>query len=74
MTEQEPKWIDLNVRVTDEVAWELAQFCKRSTFDTFYELTEAHLAHEERQRRAYLMISGIEAVQKALGDAGYAPR
>lgn len=27
--------------MTDEVAWKLARLCKRSTFDQFYELTEA---------------------------------
>ena len=30
------------------VARQLAQFCKRSTFDTFYNMTEAHLSHDER--------------------------
>ncbi|MGF7136417.1 hypothetical protein P3T40_007929 [Paraburkholderia sp. EB58] len=48
----EPKWVEISVRVTEEVAIQLAQFCKRSMFDHFYELTEAHLPHEERRRRA----------------------
>jgi hypothetical protein len=73
-TQNEPEWVDINARMTNEVAWELAQFCKRVRFSECYELTEAHLPHEERQRRAYLMISGVEAVQAALRDKGYAPR
>jgi hypothetical protein len=52
----------------EDVAWQLAQFCKRSTFDQFYDLTE------ERKRRAYQMIAGIEAVQRALSEAGFEPR
>lgn len=58
----------------DDVAQQLAQFCKRSTFDTFYQFTEAHLPHEERRERAYQMIRGIERVQGALASAGFAPR
>ena len=72
MSYQQPVTID--VTMADEVAGQLAQFCKRSTFNIFYDLTEAHLPHEERQRRAYLMIAGIEAVQGALAEAGHAPR
>ena len=60
--------------MSDEQAAQLAQFAKRSTFDTFYAFTEAHLPHEERQRRAYLMIAGVEAVQRALASIGFAPR
>ena len=40
----------------------------------FYDLTEAHLPANERQHLAYLMIGGIEAVQRALADAGHDPR
>jgi hypothetical protein len=39
----EPRRIDINVRATGEVAWNLTQLCKRSTFNQFYELTEARL-------------------------------
>jgi hypothetical protein len=60
--------------MSDEQAAQLAQFAKRSTFNTFYAFTEAHFPHEERQRRAYLMIAGIEAVQGALASIGFAPR
>ena len=56
------------------VAHQLAQFCKRSTFDMFYDMTEAHLPHDERTERAHQMIAGIAAVGRALADAGYDPR
>lgn len=71
---EQPQWIDINARLTDEVAWELAQFCKPSMFDQFYALIEAHLPHEERQWKANLVISGVDAVAAALRDKGYAPR
>jgi hypothetical protein len=66
--------ITITVELDDNVAAQLAQFCKRSTFDMFFDLTEAHLSHEERRQRAYMMISGIERVQAALAKAGHAPR
>lgn len=66
--------IDITARMSPQVAYQLAQFCKRSTFDQFYELTEAHLSRDERTALAYQMISGIDAVSRALSDAGYSPR
>lgn len=67
--------ITISVEMDEDVAYQLAQFCKRSTFSQFFDLTEAHEDHEVRQRRAYQMISGIEAVQAALAkQAGIAPR
>jgi hypothetical protein len=66
--------VTITVELEDDVAEQLAQFCKRSTFDTFYQFTEAHLPHEGRRERAYMMINGIERVQAALAKAGYAPR
>jgi len=57
-----------------EQAEQLAQFAKRVRFDTAYALTEAHLAHEERERRAHLMLGGIEAVAHGLAETGYRPR
>ena len=68
------KTITIKADLSEEVAMQLAQFCKRSTFDMFFDLTEAHLDYEERKRRAYQMIAGIEAVQSALDDAGFSPR
>jgi hypothetical protein len=66
--------IDINVSLDQNVAWQLAQFCKRSTFDQFYDRTEAHLSHEERKRRAYQMIAGIEQIAQALSGKGVSPR
>lgn len=66
--------VTITVEFDDDVAAQLAQFCKRSTFDTFFNFTEAHLPHEERRERAYMMINGIERVQAALAKAGHAPR
>lgn len=66
--------VSITVELQPEVALQLAQFAKRSTFNTFYDFTEAHLPHEERQKRAYQMISGIDAIGAALAVTGYAPR
>lgn len=66
--------IYIAVELNEDVALQLAQFCKRSTFDQFYELTEAHLSHDERVERAYKMISGIDVIAAALGKQGFAPR
>lgn len=66
--------VEINVRLQPAVAHQLAQFAKRSTFNTFYEFTEAHLSDDERKQRAYQMIAGIEAVGAALAKAGHTPR
>lgn len=68
------KPVEISVSLRPEVAHQLAQFAKRSTFSTFYEFTEAHLPEDERKTRAYQMIAGIEALGAALADAGHAPR
>ena len=71
--QEEP--VTLSVELPNEdVAWQLAQFCKRSTFDQFLELTKAHLSDDERKHRAYQMIHGINAVAQALEKQGFAPR
>ena len=66
--------ITITASLQPEIARQLAQFCKRSTFDQFYQLTEAHLSHDERKERAYQMIAGIDAVARALADVGFSPR
>jgi hypothetical protein len=66
--------IKLEIDIDEAVALQLAQFCKRSTFSVFYDLTEAHLGHEERKERAYQMIAGVEAIQSALSKSGISPR
>lgn len=58
----------------DIVAEQLAQFCKRVGFQACYDLTEAHLSHEERKQRAYQMLSGLDAVAAGLRDIGFSPR
>ena len=72
MADQQP--VQFQVSVPQDVALQLAQFCKRSSFDTFLSYTEGHLSVEDRQRRAYQMIAGIEAVARGLADAGISPR
>lgn len=66
--------ITITATMDEGVALQLAQFCKRLQFDHFLILTEAHLEKEERERRSYEMRSGIDAVQAALIQAGFAPR
>ena len=66
--------ITITLELNEDVAWQLAQFCKRSSFDVFFELTEQHLPYEERRERAYKMIAGIEKVAAALSTAGIEPR
>ncbi|MFO0114858.1 MAG: hypothetical protein ACK53F_07710 [Betaproteobacteria bacterium] len=57
-----------------DVAYQLAQFCKRVGFDTFLQYTAAHLTYDDRKERAYQMIAGIEAVGRALAEKGFEPR
>lgn len=66
--------VTITVSMRPDVAMQLAQFAKRSTFATFLDQTEAHLSDDERTSRAYKMIAGIEAVAAGLADAGYSPR
>lgn len=67
--------IKVEIELPDDVtAWQLAQFCKRSSFEAFYALTEPHFSHDERRELAYQMIAGINAVAKGLADAGFDPR
>lgn len=67
--------ITLTVQLPNgDVAWQLAQFCKRISFNAAFELTEAHLSCDERTRLAYQMLAGMDAVARALADAGHSPR
>lgn len=72
--DQNGKLVRIDVEMSEEEAYQLAQFAKRSTFSQYYDRTEGHLPDEERTRRAYLMIGGIEALKRALAEIGYAPR
>ncbi|MBX9348788.1 hypothetical protein K5M36_17005 [Chromobacterium vaccinii] len=64
----------ITAHMSADAAYQLAQFCKRVQFSTFYELTEAHLSRDERTRRAYLMVDGLMAIMTGLNEAGHAPR
>ncbi|GJI98163.1 DUF7706 family protein [Duganella vulcania] len=66
--------IELVLTMDRRTARELAQFAKRLGFQACYDLTEAHLPHEERIDKAYLMIHGMDLVARALSGAGFAPR
>lgn len=66
--------ITITVTMNEDVALQLAQFCKRSTFDQFYDRTDAYVPPGERVNRAYQMRDGIEAVQRALSESGFSPR
>ncbi|EEG10273.1 DUF7706 family protein [Pseudogulbenkiania ferrooxidans] len=66
--------ITLPVEISEDAAYQFAQFCKRICYRDAYDLTEPHLPPDIRKERAYQMLHGIERVQAALADAGYAPR
>ena len=66
--------VTITATMDAEVAYQLAQFAKRSTFNTFYEFTEVHLPDARRKELAYQMIAGIDAIGAALAEAGYSPR
>lgn len=71
---QPDEQVVITVTMEPEVAWQLAQFCKRLSFNDFYDLTEAHLTRDERNTRAYQMRAGVDAVTHGLSEAGYSPR
>lgn len=66
--------VRLTLDLEPEVAWQLAQFCKRVGFSQAFDLTEAHLDREERNARAYQMLRGLDLVAGALRDQGVSPR
>jgi hypothetical protein len=71
---QEAGTVTITIALSEDVAWQFAQFCKRSTFDMFYSLTEAHRSPAERTAHAYQMIGGIDACSAELARAGIDPR
>jgi hypothetical protein len=44
--------VTITAILTPEVEHQLAQFVKRSAFNTYYEFTDAHLSHEEPKAQA----------------------
>lgn len=61
--------IRLTVELTQQQAWDLAQFLKRTAFGDVLRTT---VGNDEEE--AYAMIEGIRAVERALTAAGVAPR
>ena len=59
--------VTITVDLTDAEAWELAQFLKRVGWTEWRGLSRS-------DDEAYLKRDGCEKVQRALAQAGYAPR
>jgi hypothetical protein len=57
----------LTVELTENEAWEWAQFLKRSRWDTYRDLAT-------NDDEARLMVSACEKQRNALADAGVNPR
>ena len=66
--------VSIHAELTDEEAWNLAQFIKRLRFEQCYELTDSAYSRQNRQDQAYIMLAAIDKIGNALKDAGYAPR
>jgi hypothetical protein len=66
--------VRLDVELTDNEAYELAQFIKRVRFDQVRELTESGQSREQRDDQAYRMLYALDQVGGALRNVGYAPR
>ena len=62
-----PSSITLNVVLTDDEAWNLAQFLKRVGFSDFR-------GNAQTDDEAYAMRDAADRVAIALKEAGYAPR
>lgn len=66
--------VPITATMNKDVAYQLAQFCKRVSFSACFDLTEAHLSEDERTKKAYQMIAGLDAVAAGLEKEGFAPR
>lgn len=62
-----PPPVSLTIELTDDEAWNLAQFLKRVGFSDF-----RNNALDDTE--AYAMKAAAERVQMALASAGYSPR
>jgi hypothetical protein len=56
----------------DQEMADLAEYCKRMTFEDAYRRAEGD--GEYRKSKAYRYIDAIEKLRKLLADLGYAPR
>jgi hypothetical protein len=61
------KTVRLSAKLTDDQAWNLAQFLKRVRFSEFR-------SNAQTETEAYAMRDAADVVRRALADAGYAPR
>ena len=61
--------VEIVLEVEENQAYELAQLCKRITFTHFQELTDP-----TNEKELYVMRDAVVTLQKALADAGFAPR
>ena len=61
------KTVSLAVELTDDQAWNLAQFLKRVGFSDFR-------SNAQNEEEAYAMRDAANRVAVALREAGYAPR
>jgi len=59
--------LTLQLEITEDDAWDLANFLKRITYSGVRECAQD-------DAEAYRMLSGIYAVQKALNEEGLNPR
>lgn len=63
------KTVRITAELTEDEAWEYAQFLKRVTHNDYKELCEPY-----NQEGPYRMIAAGEKIREALKKAGYAPR
>ncbi len=63
------KTVAVNLELTEDQAWALAQFVKRAHFGTCERLSDP-TDKEEPQ----LMMNALLVIQRALRESGYAPR
>ena len=61
--------VRLTVNLTQQQAWDLAQFLKRTAFSDVLRTT---VGNDEEE--AYAMLEGIRVIERALAEAGVAPR
>jgi len=59
--------VRIRCELTDDQAWQLAQFCKRVGFSD----VRANAASDEE---AYVMLDAIYRLQRTLAEEGYSPR
>lgn len=59
--------ITLTLELDKNIAWALAQFCKRTTHSDCVERAAS-------ENEAYLMMDGVNAVMRGLAESGINPR